>query len=222
MPRSPRVDVANMVYHVINRANNRMRIFESDADYKVFEKILEDAVLVRDIKIISYCIMPNHWHIIFQTTRDGQLSEVLQWVTTTHATRWNTFRNNLGGGHLYQGRYKSFTVETNNYLLELIRYVERNPVRASLVPRAEDWKYSSHFRRKNKLDHWLSDTIIELPKNYTEWVNEKEKDIGEMRCSVNKGKPLGSEGWVTNIIKKFGLEVTVREKGRPPKKNIIP
>jgi len=220
MPRSPRVDVANMVYHVINRANNRAKIFETDADYKTFEKILEDAVSLRDIKIISYCIMPNHWHIVFQTTRDGQLGEVLQWLTTTHVTRWNAFRNNCGG-HLYQGRYKSFAVETNNYLLELIRYVERNPMRAKLVTRAEDWKYSSLFKRKNNIVNWLSDTIVELPKNYDEWVNEKEKNITTVRYSVNKGKPLGSEEWVFDVIKKFGLEITVRGRGRPSSKKIL-
>jgi putative transposase len=218
MPRPPRIDVADMVYHVINRANKGAEIFQKESDYRVFEELLEDAVLIRNIQIISFCIMPNHWHLVLKTSKDGQLGDVLRWITTTHATRWHSFKGS-GGGHLYQGRYKSFVVETNNYLLQLIRYVERNPVRAGLVERAEEWKHSSLFRRKNNLDKWLSDTIIKLPKNYFDWVNEKELNIENLRRSVNKGTPFGCDKWIFEIVDGYKLDTTVRKRGRP--RNII-
>jgi putative transposase len=217
MPRPPRVDVADVVYHVINRANGRATIFQKDLEYKLFEVLLEDIVLVRGMRILAYCIMPNHWHLVLQPRNDGDLSETMQWLTTTHTRRWHRERKTIGGGHLYQGRYKSFPVETNEYLLQLIRYVERNPVRAKLVPRAEDWKYSSLYRRQQNTDRWLADTILPLPADYLAWVNRSDEDLDRLRKSVNKGTPLGSDDWVLDMVESYGLGATVTEQGRPRK-----
>lgn len=114
MSRPLRIDVADIVYHVINRGNKRMRFFEGDSDYLLFEALLEDLALVRDMRILAYCLIPNHWHLVLQPRKDGDLSQCMQWLTTTHTRRWHRERKTVGGGHLYQGRYKSFPVETNN------------------------------------------------------------------------------------------------------------
>ena len=108
-------------------------------------------------------------------------------------------------------------METNSYLLQLLRYVERNPVRAQLVPRAEEWKYSSLYRRLHHKDQWLSDTIISLPAEYLVWVNEIEDNLSTLRKSVNKGTPFGSDAWVMDTVETYGMHATVTEQGRPRK-----
>jgi putative transposase len=204
--------------HVINRANNRATIFKTAADYQLSEILLEDIVLVRDMRILAYCIMPNHWHLVLQPKRDGDLASTMRWLTTTHTRRWHREQKTIGGGHLYQGRYKSFPVETSEYLLQLIRYVERNPVRAKLVPRAEDWKYSSLYQRERQHTNWLSDTIVELPDDYLTWVNDSEEGIDTIRQSVNKGTPYGSDNWKLDMIEQHDLHTTITKPGRPKKR----
>ncbi|MFC1751738.1 transposase [Patescibacteria group bacterium] len=148
MPRIGRVDVGNKVYHVINRANACVRIFDNDADYKQFESILEEAVEKFNMRLLAYCIMPNHFHFVLYPENNGELSKFMGWLTNTHTRRWHTAKEKIGQGHLYQGRYKSFLCQENNYLITLLRYVERNAKRAKLVRKAEDWKWSSVWRRE--------------------------------------------------------------------------
>jgi len=84
--------------------------------------------------------MPNHWHLVLCTLNDGDLSTFMHKLTNTHTRRVHTITQTVGTGPLYQGRYKSFLVDSNEYLMTVIRYVERNPVRAGLVKFAEDWR----------------------------------------------------------------------------------
>ncbi len=87
MGRIPRVDVGNIIYHVINRANARLPLFENDDDYELFEEILTQAKEKFDIRILSYCIMPNHWHLVLYPKNDGDVSMFMQWLTLTHTQR---------------------------------------------------------------------------------------------------------------------------------------
>jgi len=220
MGRIPRIDIGNQIYHVINRANARLAIFEVDADYRLFEEILTEAVEKFNIKLFSYCVMPNHWHLAVCTNEDGDLSRFMQWLTLTHTQRYHAKHETIGGGHLYQGRYKSFIVQTNEYALQLFRYIERNPVRAKLVKKAENWKWGSVWRRENGTHEekkLLTISPVTIPSNYLEWINEplSEETLSSVRHSVNKGKPLGKDTWTNSIIKKFGLELTLRSPGRP-------
>ncbi|MBU3942870.1 transposase, partial [Patescibacteria group bacterium] len=148
MPRTNRIDIANIPYHVINRANARIQIFDEDRDYKLFEEVLEEAKEKFDMGILSYCIMPNHWHLVLYSKTDGNLQLFMRWLSMTHTRRWHSQHKSIGSGHLYQGRYKSFLVQEDDYLLQLFKYVERNPLRAKLVNKAEDWKWSSLWRRE--------------------------------------------------------------------------
>jgi putative transposase len=150
MPRTTRIDVGDIVYHAINRANARMKIFDTEEDYLLFEKVLEEAKEKFGMRILAYCIMPNHWHLILYPKKDGDLQKFIGWVSMTHTQRWHSHHKTAGSGHLYQGRYKSFIVETDRYLLQLFRYVERNALRAKLVKRAEEWKWSSLYRREKR------------------------------------------------------------------------
>ena len=133
MPRMNRLAVGGVIYHVINRANNRAQIFHTDKDYQHFESLLLEGVELTGMRILSYCIMPNHWHLVLHPLNDGDMSEFMRWVTTTHVRQHRTQTKTIGEGHLYQGAYKSFPIETDSHLLTVIRYVEQNPLQAKLV-----------------------------------------------------------------------------------------
>lgn len=148
MPRPLRVNAANIIFHVINRANARMEIFSTEKDYLAFINTLTEAKERFLVEVLVYCIMPNHWHLILKPLEEGALSKFMGWLTMTHTQRWHMAHHSVGSGHLYQGRYKSFPVETDAYFIQLARYVERNPVRAKLVERAEDWKWGSIWVRE--------------------------------------------------------------------------
>ena len=221
MPRVNRVDISDVVYHIINRANARMQIFDKDQDYLLFEKVLADAKEKFDMRILSYCIMPNHWHLILYPKQDGDLQKFMGWLSMTHTQRWHSQHKTIGSGHLYQGRYKSFIAQTNEYLLQLFRYVERNSLRAKLVEKAEDWRWSSLYLREKSDNsrNFLAEWPINIPNNYINWVNESQtnKELELLRYSVNKGKPFGAEGWADEMIKKFNLKSTLNKPGIPKK-----
>src|SRR3989338_9451987 len=145
MGRSPRVDVGGYAYHILNRANARLPIFFKEKDYVLFEEILREGVRKHDMRLLAYCFMPNHFHLVLHPKDDGDIQQFMQWVTLTHTQRWHLSKGTTGTGHLYQGRYKSFIAQTDNHLLAVIRYVERNPLRAKLVKKAENWRFSSLF-----------------------------------------------------------------------------
>lgn len=222
MPRTTRVDVRDVVYHVINRANARMKIFDTDEDYLFFEKVLEEGREKFNMRILAYCIMPNHWHLILSPKKDGDLQKFMGWLSMTHTQRWHAHHKTTGSGHLYQGRYKSFLVQTNEYLLQLFRYVERNALRAKLVKRAEDWKWTSLYRRERGNEEQkklLSKWPINIPTNYLNLVNEphSNSELESLRYCINKGKPYGSQEWTNKMIDAYKLESTLRGRGRPKK-----
>ena len=136
-----------MIFHVLNRANARLPIFESDGDCAAFEQILAEAVERTQTRLLSYCLMDNHWHLVVGPTETRTLSSLLHWVTTTHAVRLNHRRKTIGQGPVYQGRFRSDPVETTGDLMRVCRYVERYALRANLVRRAQDWPWCSLAER---------------------------------------------------------------------------
>ena len=220
MPRIERIDVGDYVYHILNRANARVQIFDNNKDYQLFESILEEAVEKFDMRLLSYCIMPNHWHLVLYPKNDGDLSKFMGWLTNTHTRRWHTDKGTIGQGHLYQGRYKSFLCQNDFHFLALSRYVERNAKRAKLVKEAENWRWSSVWRRTYGTDNQkkvLSSWPIDMPKNYLKYLNKEqnEEEIDTIKKSIIKNAPLGTDSWRNVIVKKFKLEQTLRGAGRP-------
>ena len=200
MSRAPRIDVGNNIYHVLNRASGRFPIFKSKQDYLLFEDLLFECVQIHGMHLLAYCIMPNHWHLVCSTEEDGQLGQWLKWLSQTHAQNWRVVHDNVGEGHLYQGRFKSFPVQTESYLLQLLRYVERNPLRAKLVQRAEDWQWGSLWvrekgspKRKKMLDSWP----IDVPNEYLVWVNEVDdpEQLMQVRMHTARNLPYGDSDW---------------------------
>ncbi len=204
MGRAPRIDVGGEIYHVLNRANARLAIFEKDKDFEAFENILKEAKARCSMRILAYCLMPNHWHFVLYPKNDGDLNKFMQWLTLTHTQRWHVHYHSVGYGHLYQGRYKSFLIQKDEHFFQVVSYVERNPLRAGLVKEAQDWRWSSLWGRergtskqKELLDSWP----VPTPKDYLEYVNrpESEKEIELIRESVIKSRPYGDAAWTKMV-----------------------
>jgi putative transposase len=220
MPRRLRDATGGLVYHVLNRATGRRTLFAKDEDYAAFERVLEELFERTKLRILSYSVMPNHWHLLVWPREDGELSEAMRWLTVTHAQRWHAQRHSAGTGPVYQGRFKSFPIESDEHFLTAARYVERNALRANLVDRAQDWRWSSLWRRLQKdksLAKYLSAWPIERPRNWVRRVNQPltEQELEALRRCVRRGQPFGGERWTERIAKKLGLESTLRPRGRP-------
>lgn len=222
MPRAARVDIKNQYYHVINRASARLVLFNTKKDYGLFEAVLVEAKNKYKIDILAYCCMPNHFHMILSPREDGELSKFMYWFTMTLTQRWHAAQGTTGSGHIFQGRYKSFIIQKDAHLLSVIRYVERNPLRAKLVEVLKDWEYSSFYRRvfaSPKQKSIITDPPIELPKNYIAFVTKAlvATEIESIRGALNRGTPYGTESWRERMVDRFNLQATVRERGRPKK-----
>ena len=223
MPRVKRITKGNIAYHALNRANGRLRIFKKPGDFEAFEEILAEGQERFDMRMCGYCIMSNHWHLVLWPKADGDLSAFMRWITQTHSQRWHGAHGTVGIGHLYQGRYKSFPVQSNAHYLTLMRYVESNPLKAKLVEKAGDWPWSSLAIRTGNTDKpiTLCDSPVKLPKQWHRMVNNPaamdESAIKQIETSIQRGSPLGNDNWVAKIAGELGLESTLRPRGRPRK-----
>ena len=212
-----------MIFHVLNRGNARDQIFHKAADYLAFEKVMAETIEQVFMRVLSYCLMPNHWHLVLWPVQDGDLGRFMQRLTTTHVRRWHLHRKTVGTGHLYQGTYKSFPIEDDEHLYTVLRYAERNPVRPTLVERAEEWRWSSLWRWLNPGEHEDKPALcpwpIPRPVDWVARVNRalSRKELEAVRVSVVRGRPFGSELWQERTGRRLGLESTFRSRGRPRK-----
>jgi putative transposase len=219
MPRHNRVDVAGEVYHVVNRANGREFIFQTDDDYWSVISIIEETLKRYPLDIFSFCIMSNHWHFAVRPRENGDIGKFFGSMTQKVTQRWHAYHHSVGSGHLFQGRFRSFLVQTDSYFIQLMKYVESNPLRAKMVARAEDWKWSSlHLRlfKRALASKILADWPIEYTGDYVNDINlpMHESFLQQVRHSSARGTPLGEAGWIQDVVKKFGLEHTLRQRGR--------
>jgi putative transposase len=222
MPRPLRAAEGGLIYHTLNRANAGMTVFGDDADYEAFVSVLAEAVQRGEMRLLAYCLMPTHFHLVVWPREDGDLSRFMGWLTLTHTQRWHTHHKTVGMGHVYQGRFRSFPVQSDDHFLTVCRYVERNPVRANFVSRAQDWRWGSLWSRVAKdaearpaLTAWP----IERPRDWTARVNRPFGAAEEeaVQRSIRRGQPFGSESWQVETSKRLGLESTFRDRGRPLK-----
>lgn len=221
MPRLRRYSPGGVVFHVLNRGVGRRDLFTKDEDFLALERVIEETLRTRPMRLCAYCLMSNHWHLVVWPERDGDLPAFMQQLTNTHVKRWKEHRREIGYGHLYQGRYKCFPVETEDYFYQVVRYVERNALRANLVERAELWPWSS-LRRPERDDPAfpiLATWPLPRPADWVQMVNQPQTDaeLESLRCCVNRGRPFGNPEWVLATAKKLRLEWTLRPRGRPKK-----
>jgi len=199
-----------------------MQIFNTLGDYHSFEKVLTEACERMSMRLLAYCIMPNHWHLVVWPRKDGDLSQFMGWLTMTHTQRWHAFHNSVGTGHLYQGRFKSFLVQADDHFLTVCRYVEGNARRAGLAPKAQDWRWSSLWRRQfgdAQAKTLLSDWPLSPPRHWLDLVNKipSKLELETLQLCIARERPFGNKSWITRIVNRFGLESTLRSRGRPRK-----
>jgi len=224
MGRPQRAAEGGYVYHVLNRANARMTIFHKDEDYAAFEQVLQQAVERTQTRLLAYCVMPNHWHLIVWPRSDGELSQFVGWLTLTHTQRWHAQRHSIGTGHVYQGRFKSFPIQEDEHFFSAVRYVERNALRAKLSRKAEQWRWGSLARwQQGRAEDKALLSAWPLPRkpNWIDSVNRVQTDaeLQALHRSIQRGSPFGDADWIERTVDRLGLESTLRPHGRPKKSN---
>jgi putative transposase len=215
MPRRALSNTHGHVIHVHNRSVRRERLFANTEDYQAFETVLTEAIAKVPIRLLAYCVMPNHWHLVVWPETE-ELPGFMHWLTATHARRWHLAHGSRGTGHVYQDRYGAVPVQSDRHLLTLLRYVERNPLRANLVERAEHWLWCSLRRRLDLCtDPPLARWPILQPTNWIEHVNEPHTaaELEAIQAAIRLGRPLGDPEWCAATAERFGI--TMRPGGRP-------
>jgi putative transposase len=202
---------------VLNRAVRRARLFHHGRDYGAFLMVFREALERVPLRILAYCIMPNHFHLVVWPATDDELSGFMQWLTSTHSKRWHVNNDTRGTGSVYQGRFKSFPVQTDQHFLTVCRYVEQNALRAGLVARAEEWAWSSLWDRcKNYNRIQLEEWPIPRPADWLDSVNRVDAVAApRIRRSIVRSRPYGELEWTKLTAQRLGLPATLRPIGRP-------
>jgi len=223
MPRIARGRLDRGWFHVLNRGNHRQWLFHQPEDYAQFLQLLSDSIPKFSVTLWGYCLMGNHWHLVVEVEGMTHLSRWMHWVCNRHVRLVHRDNQSLGGGHIYQGRYKSFPIQDEGYLHNVLRYVEANPLRAKLVSRAEDWLWSSLSTAPAR------DGLLEVarPKlaaweRTDAWRQEVNRpfslaNLDSLRQSVVRGTPQGQPQWIADLTANHDMESTVRPRGRPRK-----
>lgn len=218
MPRTARASVGGVVYHAINRGNGRAEVFHKSEDYQAFLRLMTDGHTRLPMRVLAFCLMPNHFHLVLWPHNDADLSRWMQWLLTAHVRRYH--RHYGTSGHVWQGRFKAFPIQQDEHLLTVLRYVERNPLRAGLVDRAEAWRWSSlEARRSRPRPAFLDEGPVERGRNWIADVNRpmtRDEEEALLKC-IDRGTPFGTPRWQWTTAERLGLQSTLRPRGRPPK-----
>ena len=215
MPRIHRCAPDGVVHHVINRGNDRRRVFRKRGDYLAFLRFMREAQDRVPSRILAYCLMPNHFHMVVWPESVVALSAYMRVLMNAHVRNYHHHYGTCGQGHIWQGPFKNFPVQHDVHLLRVLRYVEGNPLRANLVRRAEDWSWGSlscSVEDRPALAAWP----VSRPGTWLDFVNAPaEVDLAALRESVRRGTPYGEGEWQESVAKTCGLEFTLRPRGRP-------
>lgn len=211
----------------MNRAVRGQKLFAKAGDYAAFEALLGDARARQPadapMRLFSYVLMPNHFHLLLCPSAEGQVSSFMKWLTMTHTQRVNAHRNLASRGHLYQSRFKSFPVQLDGgFFYSVARYIERNPLRAGLTKHLHDYEWSSFAARELKLDkaRTLLDTWpVRRPANWTTRLNtpETQAELNTLRNAAERGTPFGEPAWVLSTARQLNLNSSLVPRGRPRK-----
>jgi putative transposase len=202
---------------VINRAARRLPLFECTAEYLAFLRVLNEARHRVPLRLLSYVLMPNHWHLVVWPADDDELPRFMAWLTGTHSRRWHLLRGSVGSGTIYQGRYKALAVKDDHHFLVVCRYLERNPVRARLAARAADWPWSSASAmagsQRPTLDRWP----VPRPDRWREYVDRSESpgEFDGLRKAIRTSAPFGPERWREHTARRLHWRFGLRRRGRP-------
>lgn len=217
MPKRRPQDSGGIVFHVLNRGVRRMQLFDRPGDYDAYLSLFAAGQRRTPMRCLAYCLMPNHFHFVLWPYEDRDLSDFMFWLSTIHARRWHLARGPGSNGHVYQGRFKALPVCADGHFLRVCRYVERNPVRAGLTSRAEDWAWSSFAQRiGRRRGILLADWPVQRPESWAEIINEPaDPEAAEVRQAIRKSAPLGPELWRQLIANRLDMSSHLRPTGRP-------
>lgn len=216
MPRTARKLLVGGCYHLINRGNNRAALFSDACAYRSFLALIARAQERIPLAILACCVMPNHFHLVATARAAGDFSRWMHWLLTTHGQHFHLEHGT--SGRIWQGRYKAFPVQRDAHLLTVMRYVERNPLRAGLVQRAEQWPWGSlAWRLGRSSGPTLSATPVALPSVWTSFVNAPQTaaELEALRACVNRQRPYGDEAWSDDAASALGLGSSRPARGRP-------
>jgi putative transposase len=222
MPRLARPIFAGVPHHITQRGNRRENVFFSDADREAYLEWLRDYGAKHGVEVLAYCLMTNHLHVVAVPEREDSLERVFRPLHTRYAQRINRLKR--WKGHLWQGRFFSSALD-DAYLWAAIRYVERNPVRAHLVRRAENYRWSSaaaHCGLRadavlTKEPGWLRQ--FKSVGDWSGWLAEGDRleQLEVLRRHVERGLPCGAEGFVRKLERQAKQLLRLRPRGRPKK-----
>lgn len=220
MARTARNIVGGVCYHVINRGNRRATVFHSRSDYECFVQLMRRACVRTPMRVLAYCLMPNHVHLVLWPHADGDLSRWMHWLFTSHVVRYNKLRQS--SGRIWQGRFKAFPIQQDRHLLTVIRYVERNPLRANLVESAADWEWSSIVHdRDHSASQLVAESPVTKPDGWARLVDQPQShdELEALRNCKLKCAPYGTRSWVLDTATQLGLQRSLRGPGRPKKRH---
>lgn len=207
MPRRPRGELRGAIHHVINRGNNRSTVFHEDADFRIFVELLSSTKARISIRLYAFVLMSNHFHLIAEPSDIDTLSRYMHRVLQRYALQHH--RRNGTTGHLWQGRYKSFPIESDTHYLTVVQYVLRNPVRAGIVERAHDYPWTSLH-----CPELIDESPLPLPTDREHWLSEEENPeaLGALRSAANRQFPFGTPQWTAETAHQLGIAARRAEK----------
>ena len=227
MGRPLRPVADGLVYHAINRGNNRDRVFWGDGDFQAFLRSLAQTQLRYPFELFGYALMTNPFHLLLRPETGQSINRILQSLTVAHTYRYH--RRHRSVGHVWQGRFKSPVIEDDDHLQVVLRYIEGNPLRAGMVSdlRDDPWtSYAAHGLGQSnslisELPAWsrLAATEAARQEYWRGWVHTPltEKELATLRRSVTSGRPFGNESWVSGMSERLGLSSEPKRRGRPPR-----
>ena len=227
MPRPPRLDLPGVPQHVVQRGNNRAGCFFGDADRRFYLKCLAESAARRGCAVHAYVLMSNHVHLLVTPSGPGAVAAMLQDL----GRRYVRVINSLHGrtGTLWEGRFKSSLVDSENYLLACHRYIELNPVRAGLVSDPAAYAWSSHLHyAEGRVSALISEHPVYLRLGASEFERQAafrslfrtspdERVLTEIRKAINTDSALGSAAFMEHAEELLGRSVRAPRRGRPSK-----
>ena len=223
----PTFSAAGLIYHVIDRGNNRQDVFHKSADFEAFLKTLADLKVRKPFELYGYCLLNKHFHLLMRPL-EAPISRIMQSLLVSHTQRYH--RHHRSSGHVWQGRFKSPVIQDDEHLLTVLRNIEANPLRAKIVERAEAYRWSSYHTHALGVADDLVDPLRAFDElspyakvRQTKWAKIVHRPIEEaklaaIRRSSATGLPYGSDPWVKRLARKLDLDLAIRPRARPRKK----
>jgi len=218
MARLARIVVPGFPHHITQRGNRGGTVFFSDEDYQAYLNLLKAALGKTKSEIWAWCLMPNHVHLIVVPSHEDALRQVVADAHRRYARRVNA--RNQWTGHFWQGRYGSVVLD-EPHLVNAIAHISLNPVRAGLVKRAQDWKWSSvhaHLAGKDDSLTTVAPVLSRIP-DFAAFLDEPRDDavFDALRRAEAIGRPLGDIAFVQDLEKRLGRQLQPQKRGPKPK-----